>query len=415
MEKTIRRSIVSGRLQAPPSAAIAHRAILAASFSPGQSVISHIPFTTDVNSTISACEALGADIAVDPEGGTVDIFGMQDEFEGGVIDCGQSNTTFKLFLPLLPALGPKSSITGSGALAKKPLEPYMVYLERLGARVSFVAGALPIELEGPLVENEIVCFPQFGTQFFSGLLFSSAVREEQVSIGLQGEFENPQYAAMTVDLLSEFGVAIQRSDGDFFFDGNQDFSSANFEAPASSYLSSFILLAGAAAGKVMLSGLGKEDSEALAGLFRSFDASASSTDETLTISAGFPHKAEFDARELGLYLPHALVLALLSQGECRFSNIASLGMREDRRMKLMLRELSKMGLKSEERGNELTVSGGKLTAAAIRPEGDAAVAMACSVAGLCASGQTQITETECVEKAYPGFFQELERLGAIIH
>jgi len=378
-------------------------------------VISHIPFSEGVKSTIRACASIGADIAIDEEQGVADIFGMHRGFSGAAVDCWQSNSTFKMFLPLLPALGGKSRINGSGTLAKKPLEAYMVYLERLGARVSSVAGTLPIELEGPLTEQEIVCFPALGTQFFSGLLFSSAVREEQITIGLDGEFDNPQYADMSVDLLSEFGVSIHRSEGDFLFDGNHGFSPANFEAPASSYLSSFMLLAGAAAGKVILAGLGSEDSQALAGLFRSFDASATASGETLTISAGFPHKGEFDAWELGIYLPHALVLASLSQGECRFNSIGSLGKQQDRRLKLMVRELSKMGLKSEERDGALTVSGGKLTAATIRPEGDAAVAMACSIAGLCASGQTQVTEAECVEKAYPGFFADLERLGAIVH
>ena len=174
-------------------------------------------------------------------------------------------------------------------------------------------------------------------------------------------------------------------------------------------------LAGAAAGKGILEGLGEEDSHALSSLFRSFDASASASESSLTVSAGFPHKGEFDAAELGIYLPHALVLSSLSQGECRFNNAESLGMRQKKRLDLMLRELSKMGLKSERQDGALIVSGGKLSAAAIRPEGDAAVGMACAVAGLCASGQTQITGSECVDRAYPGFFQSLALLGAIIH
>ena len=415
MERTIRRSIVSGRIKAPPSAAIAHRAILAAALSPGQSVVSHIPITPDVLSTISACESLGADIATDPEEGTADIFGMEEGFEGGAVDCGQSNTTFKMMLPLLSSFPAKSGVNCSGALSKKPLEAYMAYLERLGANTSFVAGTFPIGLEGPLTETEIVCFPQLGTQFFSGLLFSSAIRGEQVTLGLDGAFDNPQYAEMTVQLLQEFGVAPSRAEDDFLFDGNQMFSPANFDAPASSYLSSFLLLAGAAAGKVILEGLGEEDSHALSSLFRSFDASASASESSLTVSAGFPHKGEFDAAELGIYLPHALVLSSLSQGECRFNNAESLGMRQKKRLDLMLRELSKMGLKSERQDGALIVSGGKLSAAAIRPEGDAAVGMACAVAGLCASGQTQITGSECVDRAYPGFFQSLALLGAIIH
>lgn len=413
MERTIRRSIVSGRALAPPSPAISHRAIIAASLCPGQSVISNAAFTQDVLSTISACEGMGADIAIDKEGKVADIFGLQEGFAGGEISCGECNSAFKMLLPILPALGAKTRISGSGALLKKPLDAYLAYLERLGATVGPVA--FPIEIEGPLTEKEIVGFSGLGTQFFSGLLLSSALREEQITIGVEGRFVDEHYVDMTMGVLGEFGVAAERVDDDFIFDGNQSFSAASFDAPSSAYLSSFLLLAGAAAGKVIMGGLGEEDSHALEGLFRSFDASASASGGALSVSAGFPRRGEFDAPGLGPYLPHALMLASLSQGECRFNNVSSLGIRQGKRLGLLLRELGKMGLKSEERDNALIVSGGRLSAATIQPEDDSVVAMVCAVAGLCAAGQTQIMGAECVGRNFPGFFQNLALLGAIVH
>ena len=73
-----------------------------------------------------------------------------------------------------------------------------------------------------------------------------------------------------------------------------------------------------------------------------------------------------------------------------------------------------MGLKSEEQNGTLVFSGGSLKGTEIIPEGDPAVAMACSIAALSAQGQTRITGSECVDKSYPGFFTDLAALGAII-
>ena len=415
MEKTIRRSIVSGRVQAPPSPAVSHRAIIAASLCPGQSVISNLAFTRDVLSTISACGGMGADIAIDEGKKVADVFGLQGDFSVGEINVGECNSALKMLLPVLPALGVEAKFRGSGPLSKKPLEAYLAYLERLGATIGSEEGTLPIAVSGPLSETEIVCFPELGTQFFSGLLFSSAARSEQVAIGVDGKFEDGHYVDMTMGVLGEFGVAAERAEDDFIFSGNQSFSPANFEAPSSAYLASFLLLAGAAAGKVIVEGLGEEDSRALEGVFRSFDSSASASGEKISVSAGFPHKGEFDAPALGPYLPHALMLASLSQGECRFNNVSLLGFRSDRRLRLLLRELGKMGLKSEERDDALIVSGSRLSAATIQPEGDAVTAMVCAVAGLCAAGQTQIMGAECVDRSFPGFFTALALLGAIVH
>jgi len=52
-----------------------------------------------------------------------------------------------------------------------------------------------------------------------------------------------------------------------------------------------------------------------------------------------------------------------------------------------------------------------LHGAVIDPHNDHRIAMACSVAALGASGETQIQNAECVRKSYPRFFNDLRTLG----
>ena len=414
MDRTIRRSIVSGKIRAPPSAAMAHRAVVAASLSPeGHSVLSRLPLLSGVEATIAACRAFGADIV--SEGDVLDVFGARSPVAPSRFDCNESNTTLKLMLPIASLFESEVGFVGRGRLASKKLEPFTAYLSRLGAYAeASESGKLPLRLKGPLEEGQLVYFPKLGTQFLSGLLLCAPLRGLDTEIGIEGRFASPEYISATVELMRKCGIQIEQPSGDYLLvAGEQEFSPLpDFEIPGSAYLASFLLLAGAIAGKVKAEGMPRPD--ALEGILLKFGAAARQEGGLFVASAGTIGGAELDALSLGPYLPHAIVLAGLSLEETRISNVLLLPARQKQRMRLLVRELSKMGLKSQEEGGGLLLSGGKLSAADIRPEGDAVVAMCCSAAALAASGASRILGAECVEKSYPGFFKDLASLGAII-
>jgi 3-phosphoshikimate 1-carboxyvinyltransferase len=53
---------------------------------------------------------------------------------------------------------------------------------------------------------------------------------------------------------------------------------------------------------------------------------------------------------------------------------------------------------------------GKLKAASIESHGDHRIAMAFSIAGLFADGETVIEGTDCINTSYPGFAHHLEAI-----
>jgi 3-phosphoshikimate 1-carboxyvinyltransferase len=108
------------------------------------------------------------------------------------------------------------------------------------------------------------------------------------------------------------------------------------------------------------------------------------------------------------------VLASAAEGQTRINDIDSLPLRHQSRARKLSRDLGKMGAKITEEKGGLTINGGKLAGAKVEPDGDAAVAMACACAAVCASGSTLIMGAECVDKAYPSFFSDLVSLGATV-
>jgi 3-phosphoshikimate 1-carboxyvinyltransferase len=63
----------------------------------------------------------------------------------------------------------------------------------------------------------------------------------------------------------------------------------------------------------------------------------------------------------------------------------------------------------------MIVNGGsEITGAAVHSHNDHRIAMACAVVALRANGNVIINEANCVEKSYPGFFNDLISIGASI-
>lgn len=412
MDRSIRRSIISGKLRAPSSAPAAHRAILAASLADGQSVLSNIPFSSDIDSTISACRLLGADIVA--EGDVADIIGATELSFPSQINCAESNTTLKLLMPLASLSEKTVEFSGGVSLSRQALVPFIGYLDRLGATCEAPSGALPLKTKGPISEHQLVYFPQLGTQFLSGILLSSPLRDQDIEIGIDGAFASREHIDCTLEIMKQCRISFDSSDNDYFrIEGLQSyFPLVDYEMPASAFLSSFLLLAGAIAGKVSLEKTQKNP--ILETLLSQFGATAKFGENSVSCSAGALTGVPLDALSLGVYLPHALVLASFASGTTEISNIAVLKKRQANRMRLILRELSKMGAKSEEKEGKLIINGSKLSGAALQPEGDATAAMVLAIAALGAGGPSTLSGAECVEKSYAGFFRDLASLGAII-
>jgi len=412
MDATIRRSIVSGRVRAPPSIPMAHRALLAASLCPGgQSVISGLPDSAEVRATISACNAFGADIVC--EGGVADVFGAPSLLAPSLLDCTPSFSTLRLFLPVASLFDSEVRFSGSVA-CPGTLKPYCAYLERLGAECVENAGKLPIRVRGPLKESEMVYPSRLGTAFFSGLLFSLPLLETDAEIGIDGSFSRGDLFDATLDLMLRCKVEVQKPFDDFLVvEGGQYYDPlGKYEVPGSAYLSSFLILAGVLCGKVKVDGAGRNS--VLGGMLSSFSASVQFNDSETISSAGFLDAAKLDVPSLGAYLPHAIVLASAADGKSTFENYASLPRPMKRTAGILVRELSKMGVKASEEAGSLSIMGGNLSGEVLEPEGDATAAMCCVLAALSAKGASQVKGADCISARSPGFFRDLASLGAII-
>jgi 3-phosphoshikimate 1-carboxyvinyltransferase len=108
-------------------------------------------------------------------------------------------------------------------------------------------------------------------------------------------------------------------------------------------------------------------------------------------------------------LPLLAVVGSQVEGGIEIRDAAELRLKESDRIATTAMNLTAMGAEVEEFDDGLRVGGrAQLRGAKIDPRGDHRIAMAFTVAGLIADGETEIEDAECVAISFPEFFDLLE-------
>jgi 3-phosphoshikimate 1-carboxyvinyltransferase len=110
-------------------------------------------------------------------------------------------------------------------------------------------------------------------------------------------------------------------------------------------------------------------------------------------------------------IPVIAVAAALAEGRTVIRNARELRVKETDRITTVVNNLRAMGAEVEEFEDGMEIQGGHpLHGAAIDSFGDHRIAMAFAIAGLFASGETLIRNTDCVNTSYPGFARHLDAI-----
>ena len=146
MDISIKPSVLRGKLSIPSSKSCAHRAIICAALAEGESTISGVSMSKDIEATIGAMTALGAHFEV--SGDVIKVRGITDDVKNAVIDCNESGSTLRFVIPIAAALGADAEFIGRGRLPQRPIDIYKRELGRNG--VKFLKKKCRIKSQGSL-------------------------------------------------------------------------------------------------------------------------------------------------------------------------------------------------------------------------------------------------------------------------
>lgn len=397
MDVIIRPSRAVGTVAAPPSKSMAHRLLIGAGLSAGESVVRNLAYSKDIKATIACLRALGADIRTDGDTATIRGINFRDCAEKSDLYCNESGSTLRFFIPLCLLDEERRTLRGSRYLFTRPLSVYEEIASAQG--IEFIKSADSLTVQGKLHSGVYEIPGNISSQFVTGLLFALPLVDGDSELRLIPPVESRPYIDMTVATLRVYGVKV-RADGDrYFIQGNQTYTPADVVVEGDYSNAAFFEALNVAGSSVTVTSL-KEDSLQGDKVYKILFEKIKRHEGTVDIA---------DCPDLGPVL--FAVAALCGGGE--FTGTRRLKMKESDRAAAMRDELEKLGVTLTVGENDVSVSGAlHAPIEALCGHGDHRIVMALAV--LCTVTGGVITGAEAVEKSFPDFFDRLTELGVDI-
>lgn len=418
MKRVLNPSILNGSLRIPSSKSVSHRALICAALSPGVCRVSGIDDSRDLRATREAMEALGAGF-LDLGNGVWEVSGVRDHTESAVIDCGESGSTLRFMIPIAALLAERATFIGEGRLPTRPIQTILNVFDQAETNYTY-PDHLPLETERFLLPDEISLDGSISSQFFTGFLLAAPIAETAMRLHIEGELESEPYVELTREVMKAFGVDVERTPRGYFIPAKQKYKGVDFHVEGDYSQATFWIVAGLIGeNPLCLQGLKKDSTQgdrAVLELVRKMGGKWEWNGDDLWVYPSHTKGVEIDVRDIPDAVPVLSVLAALSEGETRIVNAARLRIKESDRLKSTTDVLSKLGADIVEKEEGLVIQGcSGFVGGSVDSWNDHRIAMAVAIASIRSSGAITLTGSEAVQKSYPHFWEEFQRLGGIVH
>ena len=411
MIATITPAQLSGTIPAIASKSDAHRLLILAALSQGETRLRMEQRSEDIDATIDCLRALGALIEVLPDG--VLVRGIEQPNENPLLDCGESGSTFRFLLPVAAALCVSARFTGGGRLPERPIGELMTVMQAHG--VAFSAERLPSSTSGRLAGGAFSLPGNVSSQYLTGLLLALPLVAQDSTISLTTRLESAAYVDITLHALKRFGVRVSVENGVYAVSGGQTLQSpGECRVDGDWSNAAFFLAAGALGKPVTLTGLhldSPQGDKAILDALRKFGALVETTADTVTVSPANLVGCTIDVSETPDLLPILAVLGAGASGETRLVNAARLRLKESDRLASVSAMLRALGGRVEEQPDALVITGGRLAGGTVESCRDHRIAMSAAIAAILCESSVTILGADAVKKSYPAFYHDLNQLG----
>ena len=456
MKVRLHPSHPGGTLSAPPSKSLAHRCLMAAGLGRGQSRVEGLEFSNAIQVTCGCLQALGAGVKTGEGWALVEGVGFPQP-PAAPLDCGESGSTLRFFIPLAGLLDQPVRLLGHGRLMQRPQTVYQQIFAERG--LAFSQDAEGVTLRGPLAPGEYLLRGDVSSQFVTGLLFALPLLEGDSLIRLLPPVESRSYIDLTLSALAEFGVrASWKDEYTLQVPGGQRYLAGSARVEGDYSQAAFLAVLGAVRGGITLTGLKKESLQGdavILDILRRCGAHFTRRADKVSFRASHLKATRVDLSDCPDLGPILMVLALFCEGETVIENAGRLRLKESDRIEAMQQELEKFGAHIRCEGDTLYIQGFAAAPAAPREKkkgaliplpsralvaaptavpaapdfgsraqqglrapaapldghNDHRVVMALTILALAGGFEAEIQGAQAVEKSWPSFFEDIRKLN----
>lgn len=421
---------LKGEVTIPGDKSISHRSIMFGSIASGTTEVTHFLEGADCLSTIDCFRKMGIEIEKKDSRILVRGKGLRGlSAPTETLDVGNSGTTTRLISGILSGQNFTSVLSGDDSLNSRPMARIMTPLNSMGAKITSLKGnnCAPLRIEPGNLKSIHYNSPVASAQVKSSILLAGlyaadgetsvtepALSRNHTELMLQG------FGARVTSTMHKDGTATATIEPCHELYGQQievpgDISSAAY------FIAAALLVPGS---EVLVKNVGTNFTRAgFLKVCESMGADITTVDSS--IQGGEP-RADLLVRSSSLKattiegdmiptlideIPMIAVMAALAEGTTIIKDAAELKVKETDRIATVTEALRKMGADITPTEDGMIIKGGEtLKGASINSYLDHRIAMAFSIAGLVACGETQIQDSQCVDVSYPEFFSNLEEL-----
>lgn len=387
------------------------RAIAIAGLARGKSTLFNPTFSTDSLTAMDIMQKMGAKIeeADDKlliEGGNIS---YPSNFS-----CRESGLSARMFAPVAAMFNVPITIQGEGSLLKRPQNVIEDTLKKFGVKVESTNGYLPVIIEGPMKPGVVEVDGSFTSQVITGLLIALPFIPGETTLIIRNLNSKP-YVDITVEMLRDFGVEIERKGySEFFIQGNQRPQPRNYTIEPDWSGLAFHLVGGAIAGEVEISMSTTESVQAdrdILQILEQANASVSVAGNYVHVETGKLKAFEYDATDSPDLFPPLAVLALNAEGTTRIHGVKRLLHKESNRASALMDNFRRLGGEITVEDNTMYIKKSTLNGGIVHAGNDHRIAMAGAVAALNATGDIVVDDAESVNKSYPEFYEDFALLS----
>ena len=417
-----------GTCRVPGDKSISHRGLLLGALGDGPSRLRGFLNGRDCHATLQVIRDLGVRVELASHDDVlihgVGLRGLQEPARA--LDCVNSGTTMRLVAGLLAGQPFSSFLVGTEQLQGRPMARVVEPLRKMGAVIVGRDGGrrAPLGIRGGELKAIAFEMPVPSAQVKSAILLAGLFAEGTTVVVEPGPTRDH-----TERMLAAMGAPVQSSRAEVrVCTPSSPLRPFDITVPGDPSSAAFLLVAAVcrASSRIALEGIGTNPTrhglvEALLSMGARIAIRNTGTEGAEPVAdlcveasplAAAVHRGDRIVKMID-EIPVLAVAATQAKGTTVIADAAELRVKETDRIATTVGELTKMGARIEATPDGMVVHGPcALRGADVESHGDHRLAMALTVAGLLATGETRVHGAEVTSDSFPGFEDTLTRLGA---
>ena len=359
---------IQGEVFLPGSKSLSNRALLIAALAQGETKITNLLVSDDINHMLNALKTLGIQYSLSDCGtectviGNNGFFASKDALE---LYLGNAGTAMRPLCAALAASEGEFILTGEPRMKERPIGHLVDALAQLNADIEYLENKdyPPIKINGKQLSGTTVKIDgSISSQFLTAILMVAPLLHSDTNIEIEGELVSKPYIDITLDIMARFGVTVQNNHyQSFTVKGNQSYQAVEkymVEGDASS--ASYFLAAGAIkGGEITVHGVGKlsvQGDKYFADVLEKMGAEVIWHDESITVIGKPLTGVDMDMNHIPDAAMTIATTALFAQGTTTIRNIYNWRVKETDRLTAMATELRKVGATVEEGEDYISIT-----------------------------------------------------------